>query len=171
MFLRSARNAEFNVSEDWVKDAMGYVHRSFDVKERVFVYALHGSNYTWTRATVGAGILNLALGGEHDTETARLAGDWVLEHSFEPYNNYRGGKDSYHYGAFYCSMAMFQLGGKYWDGFYPKLLRILSDAQNGDGSWPEDSLPGYVAYKKTFSTAFAVLALATPYQLLPIYQR
>jgi hypothetical protein len=171
MFLRSARNAEFNVPEEWVKDAMGYVHRSFDVNERGFVYALHGSNYTCTRATVGAGILNLELGGEHNSETARVAGDWILDHSFEPYNNYRGKKDSFHYGAFYCSMAMFQLGGTYWDRFFPKLLRVLADAQNGDGSWPEDALPEYVGYKKTFSTAFAVLALATPYQLLPIYQR
>ena len=30
MFLRSARNAEFNVPAEWIQEAMGYVHRSFD---------------------------------------------------------------------------------------------------------------------------------------------
>jgi hypothetical protein len=171
MFLRSARNAEFDVPEAWVKEAMGYIHRTFNANEKGFMYALHGSNRICTRGTVGAGIVNLSLGGEHHSETARLAGDWVLRHAFEPYNNHRSQKDGYHYGAFYCSQAMFQLGGDYWDRFFPKLLRVLADAQNGDGSWPEDSLPQYEHFGKVYSTSLSVLALATPYQILPIYQR
>jgi hypothetical protein len=171
MFLRSARNAEFNVPQEWVDEAMGYVHRSFDANNRFFVYALTGGNRYTTRAMVGAGIVALALGGEHRSETARMAGDWILRSSFEPYNNFHNRADRYHYGAFYCSQAMFQLGGEYWQRFFPGLLRVLAEAQRSDGSWALDSIAEDAVYGSVYSTSLAVLALATPYQILPIYQR
>jgi len=74
MFLRSARNAEFNVPKEWVRDAMGYVHRTFDVEQKGFVYALAGEERYCSRGMVGAGIVCLALGGEHHSETAKVAG-------------------------------------------------------------------------------------------------
>ena len=43
MFLRSARNAEFNVPQSYIDDAMDYVHRSFDTSQGVFMYTLSGS--------------------------------------------------------------------------------------------------------------------------------
>jgi prenyltransferase/squalene oxidase-like repeat protein len=172
MFLRAARNAEFNVPEQWVKEAMGYVHRSFDVNERAFVYALSGFRRVTTRGMVGAGVVSLALGGEHGSETARLAGDWILATSFEPYNRDRGGadRDRYHFAAFYCSQAMFQLGGDYWKRFFPGLLKVLADAQHDDGSWDPEATDND-SYGNAYTTAFAILALATPYQMLPVYQR
>jgi len=171
MFLRSARNAEFEVPEEWVKGAMGYVHRSFDVNERGFVYALSGRDRFCTRGMVGAGIVSLALGGEHRSETAKMAANWILENSFEPYNNRRGPEDRYHYGAFYCSQAMFQLGGDYWRRFFPPLLEVLIEAQHRDGSWDAESVEGDAVFGNVYTTAITVLALATPYQILPIYQR
>jgi hypothetical protein len=171
MFLRAARNAEFNVPHEWVSDAMGYVHRSFDVNERAFVYALSGERRYSTRGMVGAGIVCLALGGEHQSETARMAGDWILQSSFERYNQTRFPEDRYHYGAFYCSQAMFQLGGNYWRRFFPPLLKILADAQHADGSWDTESGDDDSVYGTAYTTSLAVLALAAPYQILPIYQR
>ena len=173
MFLRSARNAEFNVPEDWVKDAMGYVHRSFDINERGFVYALSGDERYCSRGMVGAGIVCLELGGEHRSETAREAATWILNHSFEPYNNSWHPEDRYHYSAFYCSQAMFQLGGDDWRRFFP-FLRVLASAQRFDGSWDVEAAGGYKGdgkYGNVYTSALAVLSLATPYQLLPIYQR
>jgi hypothetical protein len=170
MFLRSARNAEFNVPKEWVAEAVEYVHRSFDAEQKGFLYALSGGERYCSRGMVGAGIVCLALGGEHQSETTKMAGDWILRNSFEPYNGYSRPEDRYHYGAFYCSQAMFQLGGDYWSRFFPKLLRILTDAQRADGSWaleaPDDS-----EYGNVYTTSLAVLTLATPYQMLPIYQR
>jgi hypothetical protein len=171
MFYRAARNAEFNVPARWVDEAMSYVHRSFDKEERAFVYALSGQNRYTTRGMVGAGIVCLELGGEHHSETAQQAGDWILHHSFSPYNNVRHIEDRYHYGAFYCSQAMFQLGGDYWRQFFPSLLQVLTDAQHADGSWDVESTGNDDRYGSVYTTSLAVLTLATPYQLLPIYQR
>ncbi len=33
MFLRAARNADFDVPKKWMDEALGYVRRSFDVNE------------------------------------------------------------------------------------------------------------------------------------------
>jgi hypothetical protein len=171
MFYRAARNAEFKVPPEWVKEAMGYVHRSFDAKERGFVYALSGGNRYVSRAMVGAGIVCLAQGGEHQSETAKEAGEWVLRNSFEPYNTFRRPEDRYHYGAFYCSQAMFQLGGDYWHRFFPTLLDVLARAQHENGSWDNEAAAEDLQYGKAYTTALAILALAPPYQILPIYQR
>jgi hypothetical protein len=174
MFPRSARNAEFNVPEEWIKSAMAYVHHCFDVNERGFVYALSGDERYCSRAMVGAGIVCLELGGEHRSETGCEAAKWIHRHKFEPYNNSWHPEDRYHYSAFYCSQAMFQLGGDDWHRFFPRLLNVLAEAQHADGSWDPEMANGYkgdAKYGNVYTTALAVLALSTPYQLLPIYQR
>lgn len=174
MFLRSARNAEFSVPEEWIREAMGYVHRSFDANERGFVYALSGDERYCSRGMVGAGIVCLELGGEHRSETGLEAAKWIHRHRFEPYNNSWHPEDRYHYSAFYCSQAMFQLGGDDWHQFFPRLLKVLAEAQHRDGSWDPEMANGYkgdAKYGRVYTTALAVLALSTPYQLLPIYQR
>jgi len=78
--------------------------------------------------------------------------------------------DRYHYSAYYCSLAMFQLGGEYWAQFYPRLVRVLLRHQTRDGSWQAESGPDGI-FGDRYTTALMVLALTPPYQLLPIYQR
>jgi hypothetical protein len=169
MFLRSARNAEFNVPKEWTREAIEYVHRTFDQREKMFRYGLSQEGRYFSRGMVGAGVVCLELGGEHNSEMARLAGNTILQSSFERYNVSSHRDDRYHYGAFYCSQAMYQLGGNYWHEFFPKLANTLIEAQNRDGSWDvETADPEFGNY---YTTALTVLALATPYQLLPIYQR
>jgi hypothetical protein len=169
MFLRSARNAEFNVPKEWTQEAMGFVHRTFDAREKIFLYAFSPESRYQSRGLVGAGIVCLALGGEHHSEAAKLAGDWILQSSFERYNGSSHRDDRYHYGAFYCSQAMYQLGGNYWRRFFPKLLKVLTENQNAEGSWELETIDP--EFGNCYTTALTVLALATPYQLLPIYQR
>ena len=77
--------------------------------------------------------------------------------------------DRYHYSAYYCSQAVFQLGNEYWSKFYPPLMNALIDNQQPDGSWDRERRESQ--YGNTYSTALAVLALTPPYQILPIYQR
>jgi len=170
MFLRSAKNAEFDVPAEWIDDAMGYVRRSFDTREGGFVYALAGDERYCSRGMVGAGIVCMELGGEHRSPLAKEAGEWILRSSFERYNRSNYFEDRYHYSAFYCSQAMFQLGGEYWRKFFPPLLDVLEANQRPDGSWePEAIKDGIVG--NVYSSALTVLALAAPYQILPIYQR
>ncbi len=95
----------------------------------------------------------------------------MLDHPFNRFN--RGGltaEDRFYYGAYYCSQGMFQLGGKYWEEFYPTLLATLVTNQRADGSWDrEANQDGQLG--PAYSTSLAILALTPPYQLLPIYQR
>ncbi len=171
MFLRSAKNVGFPVPTKAINQGTAYVERSFDLRAGTFLYGLLHGNRRPNRGMAGAGILSLSLAGRHDTDTARAAGDWLLMHPFDQYNVSVGSSwDRFHYGAMYCSHAMFQLGGKYWAQFYPTLVKTLLDHQHADGSWdPEKARDG--RYGNVYTTALAVLALSPPYQLLPVFQR
>src|SRR5207249_8971831 len=120
---------------------------------------------------MGAGILSLSLAGKHHTEMARKAGDWVLGHPFSAYGHRIGGRgDRFFYAAYYCSQGMAQLGGRYWQGFFPPLTRTLLQNQSSSGAWMAE--PGEdEMFGQAYSTALAILALTPPFQLLPIYQR
>ena len=163
-FLRSARNAEFNVPDQWIKEALRFVHRSYVPWIQSFTYSQQDGSIT--RAMAGAGIVCLEFGGEHNAEMSQGAAGYILRHSFNPYNN----SERYHYAVYYCSQAMFQLGGEHWRRFFLDLLDVLSEAQHEDGSWDPEQAPDEM-YGNAYTSALAILALATPYQILPIYQR
>ncbi|MGD9634579.1 MAG: prenyltransferase/squalene oxidase repeat-containing protein, partial [Pirellulales bacterium] len=170
MFLRSAKNAQFEIPDAAVAEAVRYVERCYEPSEGGFVYGLFGPDRLVTRSTMGIGALSLALGGEHQTVQARRAGEWLLEHPFDTYGATTSRVDRFHYGAYYCSNAMAQLGGKYWRGFFPPLAKTLLDNQLADGSWPAETNQDAI-FGSSYSTALSVLALTPAYQLLPIYQR
>jgi hypothetical protein len=171
MFLRSARNAEFDVPKLYIDEAMKYVHGAFDPNQGAFTYGQTNPEKGISRAMVGSGILLLSLGGEHQTDAAKSAGKWILKNSaFHKYNYTNGYRERYHYSAYYCSQAMFQLGGEYWVEFFPPFMRTLLGHQRGDGSWDAESNRDG-PFGNVYTTALTVLALTPPYQLLPIYQR
>jgi hypothetical protein len=67
---------------------------------------------------------------------------------------------------------MFQVGGKYWEFYRPRLEAILLGNQQADGSWRVGSADGAETWGgPIYSTAMAVLALSVKYHYLPIYQR
>ncbi len=171
LFLRSAKNAGFDVPPKVIDDGIAYVRRCFDEQQRTFVYGLRGENRRPNRGMAGAGILSLSLGGLHGTEEAQVTGKWILRHPFDRYNVQVGTRfDAFHYGAFYCSHAMFQLGEEYWGPFFTTLTRTLVENQRPDGSWDRESNRDG-RYGNVYSSALAVLALSPPYQLLPVFQR
>ncbi|MBL9138617.1 MAG: hypothetical protein JNK85_22300 [Verrucomicrobiales bacterium] len=172
MFLRSAQNAEFQVPVDRINAAVEYVERCFVPGQSVFNYALVGaSDIRTSRGMVGAGILSLALAGRHHSEMARSAGEWLARRPFGDFGGIVGLRDRYFYSAYYCSQAMAQLGGSFWERFYPPLVRSLLSAQQADGSWPPEPAAGDAVFGNVLTTALAVLSLTPPYQLLPVYQR
>ena len=174
MFLRSARNAGFDVPAENIERAVAFVERCFDKKQGVFVYTPPYKRAI-SRAMAGAGIVALAHGGKHDTEMAQLSGDWLLTRDFKKYNADKpaGGlswqPDRYHYGVFHGTQAMYQLGGRHWKKFYPPVVETLLANQRPDGDWPAETYDAH--YGNCYTTSLCVLALSVPNQILPIFQR
>ena len=171
MFFRSARNAEFTVPKQYVDDAVGYVIRCWDDREGIFYYKKSGGDQRWSRGMVGAGILSLALSGQHQTAIAQRAGDWLLTRPFRQFGESVGGGDRFYYSAYYCSQAMAQLGGHHWRQFFPTLAGTLLRCQQTSGEWPPEPYGNDRMFGNTYTTALAVLSLTPPLQLLPVYQR
>lgn len=174
MFLRSAKNAGFDVPPEPIDKAVEFVLRCFSPEYKTFEYDVKPEDRR-SRAMAGAGILALAHSGMHNRPEAQQAAEWILAHGFGEYNapahvsqTYRG--DRYHYGVFYCSQAMYQMGGRYWEQFYPATVPVLLANQSPDGSWEEESNQD-MRFGRTYTTALVVLALGAPNQILPIFQR
>ena len=128
MFLRAARNAEFNVPQNWVREAMGYVHRSFDVNERGFLYALGTTSGMSIGAWSGRESSAWSWAGEHGSPTAKRRPTGSCGNRSSRTTTPSRQDDRYHYSAFYCSQAMFQLGGESWRRFFPGLLDAFAGA-------------------------------------------
>jgi len=106
----------------------------------------------------GIGLLVLSLSGAYHSMEAKATADWLLTHGF-------GGKGYFYYKCYYCSQAMFQAGGKYWQQWNTVMTPILISMQLPNGSWPAGNMG------PALSTAFALLSLEVNYNYLPIYQR
>jgi len=175
MFLRSARNAGFDVPKEPIDDAVAYVRRCYAPEYGTFEY-ITGYADDRSRCMAGAGILALAHAGFHESREAQQTGHWLLEHDFREYNvyltfNQQGVHDRYHYALFNCCQGMYQLGGRYWEEFFPPTVRTLLENQQADGSWPVDSHWHDSQFGNAYTTALVVMTLGAPNQLLPVFQR
>ncbi len=175
MFLRSARNAGFDVPKEAIDDAVAYVRRCYSKEYGTFQYWIDRGDGR-SRGMAGAGILALAHAGYHGSTEAQNAGAWILKQKFEPYNttvkfNSDRILDHYHFAVFSCSQGMYQLGGRNWEKFFPRIVPILLANQQPDGSWPADSQKWDAPYGSAYTTALVVMTLGTPNQVIPIFQR
>lgn len=175
MFLRSARNAGFDVPKEAIDDAVGYIRRCFSARYGSFVYMRGNGDYR-SRAMAGAGILALAHAGFHGAPEASQSADWLLKYNFNQYNQLAPFReawpiDRYHYGLFNSCQGMYQLGGKYWEAFFPDAVRTVLANQQGDGSWPAESHFNDAPFGNAYTTSLVVLSLGAPNQFLPIFQR
>ena len=176
MFLRSAKNAGFDVDEEPIARGVEYVRRCFREDIKRFTYMLVPEDRS-TRAMSGAGVLALAHSGLHNTREAQVAGDFLLQAQFDTYNAPGRGQthiddsERYHYALLTCSQAMYQLGGRHWEEFFPPMVKVLLDAQAADGSWAPESNHNDTPFGNAYTTAIGVIALGAPNQLLPIFQR
>ena len=167
MALRGAANCGAAVPRDSLDKGVAYIRRLAVHGEGGFGYQNGGGP---NRARTGTGILSLEMLGQHTEKQPHLpeaiaGGDYLLAH---PINN--SGEEFFYYSVYYGSQAANQLGGKYWDGIYPKLRETLLQRQRPDGSWPDG--PGAEgAGGPAYSTAMATLALCVPYHYLPLYQK
>ncbi len=91
MFLRSAKNAEFDVPQKYVNEGIAYVRHCWNPEKRMFDYVVDGTGSPGaSRGMTGAGILSLSLAGQHDTALARAAGDWLVAHPYTSIGNLIG---------------------------------------------------------------------------------
>jgi len=182
MFLRSARNAEFNVPQEYIDNAMAFVHRTWGDDDHLFHYVTWGTaSDRYSRGLMGSAIVSLALAGQHQSPQAILAGEWLMAHPFRYFGEVVGGgggggfggggvaSDRFFYSTYYCSQAAAQLGGRYWTGIFPPIAEVLLKGQQADGSFPAEQKDYVVG--NAYTTALAVLSLTPAYQLLPVYQR
>jgi hypothetical protein len=171
MFLRSARNAGFNVPKQSIDDAVGYVRRAFHKDYGAFGYTVN-TGRSPSRGTAGAGILALGHAGFHNSFEAQRTGQWLMQYSFEVYNDNLGlERDRYHYSLFNCCQGMYQLGSPYWEQFFPRTVRAVLAHQQTDGSWDAESYHRDRPFGNSYTTALVLLALGAPNQLLPVFQR
>jgi hypothetical protein len=175
MFLRSARNAGFDVPEQPIDDAVAYVRRTFSEKHGAYGYAAETAEPR-SRGMAGAGILALANAGFHNAPESERSADWLLQQGFEKYNTIlplppEWPNDRYHYSVFQCCQGMYQLGGKRWKEFFPPVVKTLLANQQSSGAWEPESHFYDAQFGNAYTTALVVLSLGATNELLPIYQR
>ncbi len=160
MSLRAARSAGCAVPAENIDRAVAYLKRC----------AVPGGGFAYqpgqspNNPRTGTGVLALEICGEHLTPEALAGAEYLTAHP--P----RWSSPYFFYEVYYGPLAMFQMGDKSFLSYYPKLVQILLDHQERDGSWlsgdGNDRSGG-----RTYCTAMAILALAVEYRYLPIYQR
>jgi hypothetical protein len=160
MALRAAKAAGCTVPSENIDRAIDYLKRCA-VPGGGFGYQPGGGP---NNPRTGTGILALEVCGEHLSAEAVAGAEYLVKHP--P----RWASPYFFYEVYYGSQAMFQVGDAYFRAYYPKLVAILLERQDRDGSWlsgdGNDRAGG-----RAYCTAMAVLALAIEYRYLPIYQR
>jgi len=175
MFLRSARNAEFNIPKQYFDEGLDFVERCYEPDETqhekgVFRYRPLKSAPRelphLSLANTASAMLTLILGGRHEHEGVAAGIRWFRSREYP-----RPWRSNYYYlGTYYSSQALAQVGGETWDQVFPQIARNLLEEQTPEGAWPPG--PGSETnFGSVYSTSLAVLALTPAYQLLPIYQR
>jgi hypothetical protein len=160
MALRAAKSAGCDVPSANIDRAVAYLKRC----------AVPGGGFAYqpgqspNNPRTGTGVLALEICGEHLTPEALAGADYLAKHPPHWSSPY------FFYEVYYCPLALFQMGDSYFLSYYPKLVSILLDHQDRDGSWlsgdGNDRSGG-----RNYCTAMAALALAVEYRYLPIYQR
>jgi hypothetical protein len=174
MSLRAAKNLGCDVPPAAIEKAVEYIKRSYspmqEGREQLGGYRYMAVGGGVTVACTGTSILSLELCGgkdQHRSPEVLKAAGYILKH---PPQWAGGGGEQFPYSMYYCSQAMFQLGGQYWNAFRGHMHKALLNNQNSNGGWFG---PDWTAqqYGPNYSTAMAVLALTVEYRYLPIYQR
>jgi hypothetical protein len=166
MALRAAKNVGCDVPYDRIAAAVEYIKRSRDEATGGYRYMVSGRGVTVP--CTGTAILALEICGKdlHRAPELLKAGSYILQEHNRP----RWGSGHFFYGIYYCSQAMFQLGGNYWQDFRPRLHKELLTNQRPDGSWVAADASS-AGHGVPYCTAMGVLALTVEYRYLPIYQR
>jgi hypothetical protein len=161
MALRAAKAAGCEVPGSSIDHAIGYVKRCAVKQGGGFGYQPGGGA---NNPRTGTGMLALEICGDHLTPEAIAGAEYLLKHPPEWSSAY------FFYEVYYCPIAMFQMGDKYFIPYKTKLFPMLLEHQQANGSWLSDDSNDRTG-GRNYCTAMAVLALTVEYRYLPIYQR
>jgi hypothetical protein len=158
--LRAAKNIGCDVPAEAIEDAVSYVNKCAGRNGGFSYHPDQGVNATRS----GTGILCLEICGEHHAPATMRAADYLLARPLQYEDGF------FFYGVYYCTVGMFQVGGRHWNVTRDHITSLLLSKQQPDGSWnPQDG--SEASFGPIYATSMSVLALAVEYQYLPIYQR
>ena len=129
MFYRSAKNAEFNVPQEYVDEAISFVRGCWNSNNRMFDYfpTADGRNIL-NRGMTGASIVALSMAGQHNTPMAWRQGTGRCA-SYRSGDSY-GPLDRYFYSTYYCSRR--RNGGL--ERNFPAHRRRVFESAEADGA-------------------------------------
>lgn len=157
--LRGCRNAGIKVPRETIDRAVGYIAASAQPDGGIaYRVGMSGSR----PAISAAAVSTLYNAGKYDDPMAKKCLAYCRKNV-----RVEGGavQGWYFYAHFYMAQAMWQVGGKDWATYFPKMRDRLVKQQAGNGSWNGDSI-GTV-----YGTAIATIILQLPYDRLPILMR
>ncbi|MCB9893562.1 MAG: terpene cyclase/mutase family protein [Planctomycetes bacterium] len=193
--LRAASDAGITVSKKTIQNAIKYM---YDIAEKkvfmhngeehvgyTFKYSLSSGWNSDSYALCAAAITTLngigvysegATWKEHDVGKVYDGGLRWLRFKFDDFIGRRkSGQGSldvshFYYAHFYACQAMWNAPEEvYFDEYYPKMRDLLLEEQkrnpSNNGGWPSQS------YGEAYTTAYALMILQVPYQLLPLFAR
>ena len=159
--LRAAKDIGCDIPSRNIDRAIAYIKRLRVERGGGFGY-MAGHGATVTRS--GCGIVALEVCGEHRTEETMAAARLILSRPLTQQEHY------FYYGAYYCTVGMYKVGGEEWQTARPILYDTILNLQHPAGYWRpmqgSERGAGHV-----YATSMAILALAIEYGYLPIYQR
>lgn len=170
--LRAARDAGVLVDHNVIRHGLHYLKQS-QKTDGSFQYSLHQDQSTYALTAAALSAFFLYGSYQDDAERTLERGIRYLRLKLET----RVDVSWYYYGHFYAAWACWQWDGhtwaakgdNLWGWWQNRVYESLKDRQRDDGSFEPDS--GRYDYGPVLSTAFAVLTLAIPDEVLPIFQR
>ena len=159
--LRAAKDIGCDIPGRNIDRAISYIKRLRVERDGGFGY-MSSNGATVTRA--GTGIVALEVCGEHRTAETLAAARYILARPLTNHEHY------FYYGAYYCTVGMYKVGGEQWQQARPVLYQTILKEQKTAGFWsPQDGSERRAG--PVYATALALLALCIEYGYLPIYQR
>ncbi|MEQ9411883.1 MAG: terpene cyclase/mutase family protein [Fuerstiella sp.] len=159
--LRAAKDIGCDIPSQNIDRAIAYIKRLRVQRGGGFGY-MAGHGATVTRS--GCGIVALEVCGEHRTPETLAAAELILSRPLTSQEHY------FFYGAYYCTVGMYKVGGAEWQTARPILYDTILGLQHPIGYWK----PIHGSERgagNVYATSMAILALAIEYGYLPIYQR
>jgi hypothetical protein len=178
--LRAARDAGILVDSNVINFGLAYLKNSQRTQpgqpyDGSFRYSLHQDRTSY--ALTAAALSSFFLFGQYSDDPQRTISRGLRFLMGKGLEDVVRRPEWWYYGNFYAAWACWQKDGDRWEEaadaywgrwhrtIYPKIL----DDQRSDGSW-EDATDRF-DFGPLLPTTFAVLTLAIPDEVLPIFQR